>query len=85
MDRQQTVRQILGAWIAQKYDEIFPRLHDNIVYEVGEGAAKSICPKGSKESDDQGTTGEEHQPFRQISPERESDKRSCGKQHGGQA
>ena len=43
MDRQQTVRQILGAWLALNYDAIFARLHDSVVYEVGANAAKSIC------------------------------------------
>jgi hypothetical protein len=43
MDRQLTVRKILGAWINQNYDDIYPHLHDDVVYIVGEGAARSIC------------------------------------------
>jgi hypothetical protein len=43
MDRQLTVRKILGAWINQNYDDIYPHLHDDVIYTVGEGAARSIC------------------------------------------
>ena len=37
---QTIVKNILGAWIAQDYDKI---LAEDVVYTVGEGAAKSIC------------------------------------------
>jgi hypothetical protein len=41
-DRQTIVKMILRAWISHHYDEIMPNLTDDIVYTVGEGAAKSI-------------------------------------------
>jgi hypothetical protein len=42
-DLQAIVRTILGAWITHNYDRILPYLADDVVYTVGEGAAKSIC------------------------------------------
>ena len=42
-DPQAIVKTILGAWIARKYDQILPYLADDVVYVIGEGAAKSIC------------------------------------------
>ena len=42
-DPQTIVRTILGAWIARQYDKIMPYLADDVVYVIGEGAAKSIC------------------------------------------
>jgi hypothetical protein len=42
-DRSGIVKRILGAWIARKYDQILPYLADDVIYVIGEGAAKSIC------------------------------------------
>ena len=43
MDQQDIVKTILALWITQKYDKIMPYLHDDVVYTVADGAARSIC------------------------------------------
>jgi hypothetical protein len=42
-NHQDTVKAILKAWIARKYDLIYPYLANDVIYVVGAGAAKSIC------------------------------------------
>jgi len=42
-NHQDTVKAILKAWIARRYDLIYPYLADDVIYVVGAGAAKSIC------------------------------------------
>ncbi|WP_428664384.1 hypothetical protein [Reyranella sp.] len=42
-DPQKTVKTILAAWIARQYEKIIPYLTEDVVYVIGEGAAKSIC------------------------------------------
>ena len=43
MERAAIVRNILGAWINKQFPDIMPLLADNVVYIVGDGAAKTIC------------------------------------------
>lgn len=43
MERSAIVRSILGAWINKQFPDIMPLLTDNVIYIVGDGAAKTIC------------------------------------------
>jgi hypothetical protein len=43
MERAVIVRNLLGAWINKQFPNIMPLLADNVIYIVGDGAAKSIC------------------------------------------